>query len=62
MSDDMFLGKPHAASDIYSPLFGTVMGFKPNSYNTIVPPSEKDALRFGEKLYILDAESPFWYS
>ncbi|KAH0334439.1 hypothetical protein KCU81_g9479, partial [Aureobasidium melanogenum] len=53
MSDDMFLGKPHAASDIYSPLFGTVMGFKPNSYNTIVPPSEKDALRFGEKPYLI---------
>ncbi|KAH0173012.1 hypothetical protein KCU67_g1484, partial [Aureobasidium melanogenum] len=53
MSDDMFLGKSHAASDIYSPLFGTVMGFKPNSYNTIVPPSEKDALRFGEKPYLI---------
>lgn len=53
LSDDMFLAKPHAASDMYSPLFGTVMGFKSNSYNTISPPSDKDALRFGEKPYLI---------
>lgn len=53
LSDDMFLGKPHAASDIYSPLFGTVMGFKSNSYNSLSPPSERDALRFGEKPYLI---------
>lgn len=53
LSDDMFLGKPHAASDIYSPLFGTVMGFKSNAYNSLSPPSERDALRFGEKPYLI---------
>jgi hypothetical protein len=48
----MLLGKPHAASDIYSPLFGPVMGFKTNAYNTINPPTEIDAHRFGEKVYL----------
>ncbi|KAI4594104.1 Xanthine phosphoribosyltransferase 1 [Pestalotiopsis sp. 9143b] len=33
LSDDMFLGMQHAASDFYSPLFGSVMGFKTDSYN-----------------------------
>jgi hypothetical protein len=33
LSDDMFLGMPHAPSDFYSPLFGSVMGFKSDSYN-----------------------------
>ena len=46
----MLLGKPHTASDIYSPLFGPVMGFKTNAYNTINPPTEIDAHRFGEKV------------
>ena len=50
LSDDMLLGKRHAASDIYSPLFGPVMGFKTNAYNTISPPTEVDAHRFGEKV------------
>lgn len=33
LSDDMFLGMQHAPSDFYSPLFGSVMGFKTDSYN-----------------------------
>lgn len=49
----MFLGKPHAASDMYSPLFGTVMAFKSNAYNVVSPPTEKDAVRFGEKPYLI---------
>src|SRR3984957_15518550 len=33
----MLLGKPHTASDIYSPLFGPVMGFKSHTYKTVHP-------------------------
>ncbi|KAI0536385.1 hypothetical protein GGR58DRAFT_528435 [Xylaria digitata] len=33
LSDDMFLGMEHAASDFYSPLFGHVMAFKTDNYN-----------------------------
>jgi hypothetical protein len=53
MSDDMFLGKPHAPSDLYSPLFGPTMGFKTNAYNTREPPTDLDARRFGEKPYLI---------
>ncbi|KAL2061207.1 hypothetical protein VTL71DRAFT_7480 [Oculimacula yallundae] len=53
LSDDMLLGKPHAASDIYSPLFGPTMGFKSNSYNTANPPTDADARRFGEKPFLI---------
>jgi len=53
LSDDMLLGKPHAASDIHSPLFGPVMGFKTNSYNTVNPPTDADAHRFGEKPFLI---------
>jgi hypothetical protein len=53
LSDDMLLGKPHAASDIYSPLFGPTMGFKSNSYNTANPPTDLDARRFGEKPFLI---------
>jgi hypothetical protein len=53
LSDDMLLGRPHAASDIYSPLFGPVMGFKTNAYNTVNPPSAADAARFGEKPFLI---------
>ncbi|KAJ1337351.1 3-O-alpha-D-mannopyranosyl-alpha-D-mannopyranose xylosylphosphotransferase [Microdochium nivale] len=53
LSDDMLLGKPHAAADIYSPLFGPAMGFKSNGYNTRTPPGEVDAHRFGEKPYLI---------
>jgi len=53
LSDDMLLGKPHAASDIYSPLFGPTMGFKTNSYNTVNPPTDLDARRFGEKPFLI---------
>jgi hypothetical protein len=53
LSDDMLLGKPHAASDLYSPLFGPTMGFKTNSYNQINPPTELDARRFGEKPFLI---------
>ena len=53
LSDDMLLGKRHAASDIYSPLFGPVMGFKANTYSTTSPPTEVDAHRFGEKPFLI---------
>ncbi|KAF2179426.1 hypothetical protein K469DRAFT_716424 [Zopfia rhizophila CBS 207.26] len=53
LSDDMILGKPHAASDLYSPLFGPTLGFKDNAYNTLQPPTEKDAERFGEKPFLI---------
>ncbi|KAI1123771.1 hypothetical protein F5Y10DRAFT_269778 [Nemania abortiva] len=33
LSDDMFLGMDHAASDFYSPLFGHAMAFKSDHYN-----------------------------
>jgi hypothetical protein len=49
----MILGKPHAASDLYSPLFGPTMGFKDNAYNTLKPPTEEDAGRFGEKPFLI---------
>jgi hypothetical protein len=39
LSDDMILGKPHAGSDLYSPLFGPTLGFKDSAYNTLHPPS-----------------------
>jgi hypothetical protein len=53
LSDDMILGKPHAASDLYSPLFGPTLGFKDNAYNTLRPPTEEDAERFGEKPFLI---------
>jgi hypothetical protein len=49
----MILGKPHAASDLYSPLFGPTLGFKDNAYNTLQPPTTKDAERFGEKPFLI---------
>jgi hypothetical protein len=49
----MILGKPHSASDIFSPLFGPTLGFKTNAYNTLQPPTEKDAERFGEKPFLI---------
>lgn len=49
----MLLGKPHSASDLYSPLFGPTMGFKDNAYNTLKPPTEEDAERFGEKPFLI---------
>lgn len=53
LSDDMLLGSQHAASDIVSPLFGPVMGFKTNQYNTVRPPTDEDAHRFGEKPFLI---------
>lgn len=53
LSDDMLLGARHAPSDIVSPLFGPVMGFKTNSYSTINPPTDVDAKRFGEKPFLI---------
>ncbi|KAG0645560.1 Xylosylphosphotransferase 1 [Hyphodiscus hymeniophilus] len=53
LSDDMLLGKPHAASDLYSPLFGPTMGFKTNAYSTVNPPTDVDARRFGEKPFLI---------
>jgi hypothetical protein len=49
----MLLGKPHAASDLYSPLFGPTMGFKSSGYNVRVqePPTAEQALLFGERPY-----------
>jgi hypothetical protein len=48
----MLLGKPHAASDLYSPLFGPTMGFKADShYNTRDTPTEAQSRLFGEKPY-----------
>lgn len=49
----MILGKPHSAADLYSPLFGPTMGFKDNAYNTLKPPTEEDAERFGEKPFLI---------
>lgn len=53
LSDDMLLGKRHAASDIVSPLLGPVLGFKTNQYNTVHPPTEEDSRRFGEKPFLI---------
>ncbi|KAJ4356779.1 uncharacterized protein N0V89_004815 [Didymosphaeria variabile] len=53
LSDDMILGKPHAAADLYSPLFGPTLGFKDNAYNTLKPPTDADAERFGEKPFLI---------
>ncbi|EXJ88108.1 hypothetical protein A1O1_05036 [Capronia coronata CBS 617.96] len=53
LSDDMLLGKEHSAADIHSPLFGSVMGFKTNSYSATAPPTEVDAHRFGEKPFLI---------
>jgi len=49
----MILGRPHTAADLYSPLFGPTMGFKDNSYNTLKPPTEEEAMRFGEKPFLI---------
>lgn len=46
----MLLGATHSPADIYSPLFGPVMSFKSNAYNTESRPTEQDARRFGEKV------------
>jgi hypothetical protein len=53
LSDDMFLGMPFAASDIFSPLFGPNLGFKRDKYNTVKPPTSEDAEAFGEKPYLI---------
>jgi hypothetical protein len=49
----MILGKPHAASDLFSPFLGPTLGFKDNAYNTLQPRTEKDAARFGEKPFLI---------
>lgn len=51
LSDDMFLGAPHSAADFYSPLFGSVMGFKPDHYN-VKSLKRTDVPTFGEKPYL----------
>ncbi|GAP92551.1 putative udp-glucose 4-epimerase protein [Rosellinia necatrix] len=48
LSDDMFLGMEHAASDFYSPLFGPVMAFKTDHYNA-KSLSKGSMPSFGEK-------------
>ncbi|KXJ90533.1 hypothetical protein Micbo1qcDRAFT_226525 [Microdochium bolleyi] len=52
LSDDMLLGTPHAASDFYSPLFGSVMGFKPDRYNVLSLGSQDKWPTFGEKPFL----------
>lgn len=53
LSDDMLLGMPHAASDFYSPLFGSVMAFKPNDkYNVKTLGSQDTWPVFGEKPFL----------
>lgn len=51
LSDDMFLGAPHSAADFFSPLFGPMLGFKPNHYNTKTV-SNFDFPTFGEKPHL----------
>lgn len=52
LSDDMFLGMPHAASDFYSPLFGHTMGFKSDHYNVKRLGGKDAAPSFGEKPFV----------
>ncbi|KAI2609173.1 hypothetical protein GGR54DRAFT_643662 [Hypoxylon sp. NC1633] len=52
LSDDMFLGMPHAASDFYSPLFGPAMGFKSDHYNVKRLGGKDQIPSFGEKPFV----------
>ncbi|OTB11896.1 hypothetical protein K445DRAFT_67473, partial [Daldinia sp. EC12] len=52
LSDDMFLGMPHAASDFYSPLFGPTMGFKSDHYNVKRLGGKSQIPSFGEKPFV----------
>ncbi|KAI5860616.1 hypothetical protein GGS23DRAFT_606865 [Durotheca rogersii] len=52
LSDDMFLGAPHAASDFYSPLFGPAVAFKPDRYNVRRLAGPDQAPSFGEKPFV----------
>ncbi|KAI1393178.1 uncharacterized protein F4822DRAFT_435577 [Hypoxylon trugodes] len=52
LSDDMFLGMPHEASDFYSPLFGPVMGFKSDHYNVKHLGGKDQIPSFGEKPFV----------
>ncbi|KAI0834487.1 hypothetical protein F5Y06DRAFT_289777 [Hypoxylon sp. FL0890] len=52
LSDDMFLGMPHAASDFYSPLFGPTMGFKSDQYNVKRLGGKDSIPSFGEKPFV----------
>ena len=52
LSDDMFLGTPHSASDFYSPLFGSVMAFKSDHYNVKSLGTKKTLPTFGEKPFV----------
>lgn len=52
LSDDMFLGMPHAASDFYSPLFGPTMGFKSDHYNVKQLGGKGQIPSFGEKPFV----------
>lgn len=51
LSDDMFLGAPHSAADFYSPLFGSMMGFKWDHYN-VKSINKAEVPTFGEKPYL----------
>ncbi|KAI1085358.1 hypothetical protein F5B20DRAFT_132 [Whalleya microplaca] len=52
LSDDMFLGAAHAASDFYSPLFGPALGFKPDHYNVKHLGGRDSVPSFGEKPFV----------
>lgn len=51
LSDDMFLGAPHSPADFFSPLFGSMMGFKQDHYN-VKHINRVDVPTFGEKPYL----------
>ncbi len=52
LSDDMFLGMPHTASDFFSPLFGSTMAFKSDYYNVQALGSKDKWPTFGEKPFL----------
>ncbi|CAJ2506806.1 Uu.00g079920.m01.CDS01 [Anthostomella pinea] len=52
LSDDVFLGMTHAASDFYSPLFGPAMGFKSDHYNVKSLGGKDQVPSFGEKPFV----------
>ena len=51
LSDDMFLGAPHSAADFFSPLFGSMMGFKQDHYN-VKHINRAHVPTFGEKPHL----------
>lgn len=51
LSDDMFLGRPHSAADFWSPLFGSMIGFKQDRYN-VKSVTQDEMPTFGEKPFL----------